>query len=109
MALKPAGPGEQLVKFRRARRRNKRRPLEAVQQDWDRWDAAAAVLGLNFSEFARRALNQASQQTENSLRPPRCGFLSAKMYEGQQKPLVCVLDRGHLGPHYAGEVAPAPR
>lgn len=101
MALKPKAPGEQLVKFRRARRRNKRRPLEAVQQDWDRWDAAAAVLGLNFSEFARRALNQASQQTENSLRPPRCGFVAGGS--------VCVLDQGHEGPHYAGQVGKVPR
>jgi hypothetical protein len=104
MALAPkgTGPAGEQVKFRRARsKRNKRRPIEAVPQDWDRWDAAAAVLGLNFSEFARRALNQAAQQTENSLRPPRCGFSASGS--------VCVLDQGHEGPHYAGQVAREPR
>ncbi len=36
--------------------------LEAVDVDWQRWDAAAAGLGLNFSEFARRSLNAAAEK-----------------------------------------------
>lgn len=67
MAQKPIVPGTEFRPFKRKRVRNKRRPVEAVQADWDRWDAAAAVAGLNFSEFARRALTQASQQIEAML------------------------------------------
>lgn len=54
---KTSGAGT-VVKFRRRQqKRNPRRPLEAVQADWDRWDAGAKLLGLNWSEFTRRALN----------------------------------------------------
>ncbi len=49
------------MKFRRRQiRRNPRRPLEAVPQDFERWDMAANRVGLNWSEFARRALNTAA-------------------------------------------------
>ena len=60
MLVKPktTGPGK-VVRFKRRQvRRNPRRPLEAVQQDFNRWDHAAAWLGLNWSEFARRALKE---------------------------------------------------
>ena len=66
MLVKPktTGPGK-VVRFKRRQvRRNPRRPLEAVQQDFNRWDTAAALLGLNWSEFARRAMNQAAWLTE---------------------------------------------
>src|SRR5258707_239776 len=66
MLVKPttSGPGK-LVRFKRRQvRRNPRRPLEAVQQDFNRWDQAAAVLGINWSEFARRALNEKTEAVE---------------------------------------------
>jgi len=46
-----------VAKIKRKQKRRKRRPLEAVDADWERWDAAADRLGLNFAELARRALN----------------------------------------------------
>lgn len=59
MAQAPQGTDKDgpLVKFKKRRKRNKRRPIEAVPQDWARWDAYAKREGLNFSELARRALN----------------------------------------------------
>jgi hypothetical protein len=48
------------VTFRRVQKRNKRRLLEAPPHKWKEWDAAARALELNWSEFARRALNTAS-------------------------------------------------
>ena len=57
---KTTGAGK-VVRFkRRKQKRNPRRPLEAVAQDWERWDAAAETTGLNWSEFTRRALNAAA-------------------------------------------------
>ncbi len=35
--------------------RNPRKLLESPEEDWTRWKAAAARLGLNWSDFARRA------------------------------------------------------
>jgi hypothetical protein len=60
MLSKPqrTGPGKKVVFRRRKQKRNKQRLLESVQSDWDRWEAAAGALGLNWSEFARRAMNQ---------------------------------------------------
>jgi hypothetical protein len=56
---KKTGPG-QVVRFkRRTQKRQPRRLLESVPADWERWDAAARAAGLNWSEFARRALNAA--------------------------------------------------
>lgn len=46
--------------MKRVQKRNPRRLLEAVPEDWARWDAATAIAGLNWSEFTRRALNAAS-------------------------------------------------
>lgn len=59
MAQAPQGTDQNgpLVKFKKRRKRNKRRPIEAVNQDWERWDAYAKREGLNFSELARRSLN----------------------------------------------------
>lgn len=48
------------VRFRAKQKRRPRRLLESVQQDWDRWDAAASREGLTFTEFARRALDARS-------------------------------------------------
>jgi hypothetical protein len=54
---KTSGPGT-VVRFkRRQQKRNRRRPLEAVEQDWEMWDAAAERMGINWSEFCRRAQN----------------------------------------------------
>ena len=65
-----AGPGR-VVKFRvRKQRRNKRRLIESVAQDWARWDAAAKATGVNFTEFARRALNLLSSQCEFQFSQP---------------------------------------
>jgi len=56
---KRTGPAE-VVRFkRRKQKRLPRRLLEAVAEDWERWDAAARAAGLNWSEFTRRALNAA--------------------------------------------------
>lgn len=52
-----AGPVLQTATIKRRTKRRPRRLVESVPQDWARWDAAAAHLGLNFAEFARRALN----------------------------------------------------
>jgi hypothetical protein len=54
------GKGRTVRLKRRKQKRNPRRLLESVQQDWDRWDAAALAAGLNWSEWARRALNARS-------------------------------------------------
>lgn len=40
----------------RVQKRNPRRLLEAPKSDWQRWDAAARMEGLNWSDFTRRAL-----------------------------------------------------
>lgn len=65
MLTKPKTTGAgKVVRFkRRKQKRNPRRPLEAVQPDWDRWDEAAELLGINWSEFARRAQNAYWEQT----------------------------------------------
>lgn len=59
MISKPKTTGSGvLVKFRRRQqKRLPRRPLEAPREDFDKWDAAAAKLGINWSELTRRALN----------------------------------------------------
>lgn len=49
--------------IRRRQKRKPRRLLEAVPLDWGRWDAAADTLGLNWSEFARRAQNALADKT----------------------------------------------
>lgn len=56
---KTTGPGKTVRFKRRTQKRLPRRLLEAVPQDWERWDAAARAAGLNWSEFTRRALNTA--------------------------------------------------
>jgi len=58
-----AGRGKKVTFRRKKQQRNKRRLLESVKSDWDRWEAAAGALGLNWSEFARRALNQLAGST----------------------------------------------
>lgn len=57
---KTEGKGKKVTFRRKKQQRNPRRLLESVKQDWARWDAAAKREGLNWSEFARRALNHAS-------------------------------------------------
>lgn len=53
---KREGRGELVKGFRRKQKRKPRRLLEAPEQDWKRWDAAATLEGINWSEFCRRAL-----------------------------------------------------
>lgn len=53
---KREGRGELVRGFRRKQKRKPRRLLEAPEQDWKRWDAAAKLEGINWSEFCRRAL-----------------------------------------------------
>jgi len=60
---KTTGPGKRAFK-RRKQQRNPRRLVESVPEDWQRWDKAAKRAGLNFAEFARRALNHLSAQLE---------------------------------------------
>lgn len=67
---------------RRKQERNPRRPLEAVAQDFERWDAAAERVGLNWSEFTRRALNAASDQAG----VPTTGELAAVSHALSEKP-----------------------
>ena len=43
--------------IKRKQKRKPRRLVESTPEDWERWDAEAARQGLNFAEFARRALN----------------------------------------------------
>ena len=61
MSLRKHARGEgKPVTMKRVQKRNPRRLLEAVPEDWARWDAAARLAGLNWSEFTRRALNGAA-------------------------------------------------
>jgi len=59
MLTKPTTKGRATtVRFKkRKQKRNPRRLLESVPADWEKWDRAASSEGLNWSEFARRALN----------------------------------------------------
>ncbi len=57
------GPTLSTGKIRRKQKRKKRRLVEANDQDWARWDSAAAAMGLNFAEFARRALSWLTAET----------------------------------------------
>lgn len=60
---KKRGPVLSTAKIRRKQKRRPRRLVESVAEDFERWDAAAEALGLNFAEFARRALNQLAGST----------------------------------------------
>jgi len=57
LTRKKTGPTLSTARIKRKQKRKKRRLIEAVDQDWARWDAEAERQGLNFSEFARRALH----------------------------------------------------
>lgn len=57
---KKSGPTLSTARIKRKQKRKKRRLVEAVDRDWQAWDHAAQLLGLNFAEFARRALNRAA-------------------------------------------------
>lgn len=58
MLSKPilTGPAKKITLKRRKQKRNKVRTLESVDGDWAQWDRAAEAEGVNWSEFARRAL-----------------------------------------------------
>lgn len=67
MLAKPKTRGPAVVvEFKRRKKKRNRRLLEAVPADWERWDAAAKVAGLNWSEFTRRALNTAAGEQVNT-------------------------------------------
>ena len=59
---KTTGRGRKVRFVVRKQKRNKRRVLESVPEDWERWDAAAKIAGLNWSELTRRALEQLCSQ-----------------------------------------------
>ncbi len=65
----------------RQQKRNPRRLLESVPSDWSRWDMAADRVGLNWSEFTRRALNAAA----DSAGVPTAGQLSAAQHALSEK------------------------
>lgn len=59
MAIGPKKTKGKTLSVGRINRKQKRRPrrlVEAGEKDWQIWDAACKVMGLNFAEFARRAL-----------------------------------------------------
>ncbi len=60
---KTTGPGRRVRFVTRKQKRNPRRLLESVPEDWARWERACKLQGLNWSEFTRRALNQAAAIT----------------------------------------------
>jgi hypothetical protein len=60
----------QIIPFkRRKQKRNKQRLLESVASDWQRWEKSAKFLGLNWSEFARRAMNTLADKCEQADMP----------------------------------------
>jgi hypothetical protein len=63
---KAEGPVLSTARVKRRQKRRPRRLVESVPQDFARWDAAAGMLGLNFMEFARRALNQFAADVERA-------------------------------------------
>jgi len=74
MLTKAKTTGRTLERVRivkRKQKRQKRRVLEAVPGDWDRWDQACAVEGLNWSEFTRRALEERSARVLSNVKPLR--------------------------------------
>lgn len=87
---KTTGPGEK-IRFVRRQKRNPRRLLEAHAPDWRRWDAAAEISGLNWSEFTRRALNAAA----DSAGVPSNGQLAALSEKGAKK------NEAKVGPKWA--------
>lgn len=52
-------------------KRNPRKLLESAEQDWQRWDAAAAALGLTWSDFARRAQDKLAAEVLPKLKRKR--------------------------------------
>lgn len=59
---KTTGRGRQVRFVVRKQKRNPRRLLESVPEDWERWDTAAKIVNLNWSELTRRALEQFCSQ-----------------------------------------------
>jgi hypothetical protein len=73
MLTKPEtkGPGKNVRFKRRKQKRNPRRLVESVGQDWEKWDQAAELEGVNWSEFCRRALNWRADQLLGRPTTPR--------------------------------------
>jgi hypothetical protein len=58
---KKAGPVLSTARIKRRQKRRPRRLVESVPEDFARWDEAAGEMGLNFTEFARRAMNRLAE------------------------------------------------
>lgn len=74
MAIGPKKTTGKTLSVGRIKRKQKRRPrrlVEAAEEDWKRWDQAVEALGLNFAEFARRALNQSADAVLSLTRTKR--------------------------------------
>jgi hypothetical protein len=74
MLTKAKTTGRTLERVRIVKRKQKRQPrklLESVQQDWDRWEKAAQLEGLNWSEFTRRALNERTDRVLEAAKKPK--------------------------------------
>lgn len=56
------GRGRKVRFVARKQKRNPRKLLESVPEDWERWGRAAKLEGLNWSEFTRRALNERTER-----------------------------------------------
>lgn len=82
---KTSGPGRVIRFKRRQQIRRPRRPLEAVVQDWERWDHAAQRVGLNWSEFCRRALNSAADAAGVPTAEAMAGIAHALSEKGGSK------------------------
>jgi hypothetical protein len=65
---KKTGTTLSVARIKRKQKRKKRRLVEAVDQDWERWDAAATYYGLNWAEFARRSMNRSADAADLAIR-----------------------------------------
>lgn len=61
---KTEGKTLDVTRIRRKQKRKRRRLVEANDIDWARWDAAAIMCGIPFTELARRALEAATNAVE---------------------------------------------
>jgi hypothetical protein len=52
-------------------KRHPRKLLESQEDDWKRWQKAADALGLNWSDFARRAQDQLAAKVASDTPPKR--------------------------------------
>jgi hypothetical protein len=69
---KTSGPGKTVRFKRRKPKRDPGRILHSVPRDWERWDEAAKIEGVNWSTFCRRALEHRTEQIfwKEGITPP---------------------------------------